>query len=150
MVLMNKMISHSQYLVCELCHLDRSLNVEIYDEYQMISVLVFLTFDVKFILGHLQELEQDAWLNCITCAICSFFLHGRKQKNKQIFKYSKFNSNFNTQRPVKMIWSPHKKSQAVFTVKCHSVLHQNKRFLPRANTTTAWRFIPHGFNISKN
>ena len=55
---MNKMIS--QYLVCELCHLDRSLNVEIYDEYQMISVLVFLTFHVKFILGHLQELEQDA------------------------------------------------------------------------------------------
>ena len=58
MVLTNKIIS--QYLVFELCHLDRSLNVEIYDEYQMISVLLFLTFLVKFILGHLQELEQDA------------------------------------------------------------------------------------------
>ena len=26
----------------------------------------------------------------------------------------------------------------------------NKRFLPRANTTTAWKLIPHRSNISKN
>ena len=44
--------------MCESCHLERSLNVEIAVEYQMIFVACFLTVPVKFNLGQLQELEK--------------------------------------------------------------------------------------------
>ena len=43
--------------MCESCHLDRSLNVEIAVD-QMIFVVCFLTVPMKFILGHLQDLEK--------------------------------------------------------------------------------------------
>ena len=44
--------------MCESCHSDRSLNVEIAVEYQMIFVVCFLTVPVKFILGYLQDFEK--------------------------------------------------------------------------------------------
>ena len=47
-------------LMCEPCHLERSMNVEIGNEYRMIFVVVFLTVPAKFILEHLDDLEKVA------------------------------------------------------------------------------------------
>ena len=42
------------------CHLNRLLNIEMGVEYQLKLLFQFLTVPLKFILGHLQELEKVA------------------------------------------------------------------------------------------
>ena len=68
--------------MCESCHLDRSLNVEIAVEYQMIFVVCFLTVPVKFSLGHFQDLE-GACGDFILKAAQKFILFSTQQKTKK-------------------------------------------------------------------
>ena len=82
--------------MCESCHFDRSLNVEIAVEYQMIFVVVFINCSCEIHFGVPSRFRKGCVISFQNFHSNSFFFqHSRKLKCKQIFKIQHQFQHFN-------------------------------------------------------